>query len=177
MSQRDSGYERIGFDAYETPEWVTSALVPFVRGRIIPRQTIIHEPAAGSGRMVAALRRCGFFVTATDIMNGDDFLLATENYPAIITNPPYSHATVFIEHALALTKPVGGIVAMLLRADFDSAQTRNHLFNDCPAFSQKIVLLRRIKWFEKSEGQPSFNHAWYIWDHEHKGPPTLRYAK
>ena len=28
MSQRESGYERIDRDLYETPEWVTEALLP-----------------------------------------------------------------------------------------------------------------------------------------------------
>lgn len=28
MSQRDSGYQRKERDAYETPEWVTLALIP-----------------------------------------------------------------------------------------------------------------------------------------------------
>ena len=37
---------------------------------------------------------------------------------------------------------------MLLRADYDSAKTRAHLFGACPAFSKKVVLTRRIKWFD-----------------------------
>jgi hypothetical protein len=51
MSQRDSGYNRIPFDAYSTPEWVTLTLVPHIPRRIRG----IHEPAAGSGKMVKAL--------------------------------------------------------------------------------------------------------------------------
>jgi hypothetical protein len=87
---------------------------------------------------------------------------------------PYISATQFIEHALRLMSG-GGKVAMLLRTDFDHATRRRHLFSDCPAFARKIVLTKRIRWIESSTGQPSFNHAWYIWDHKHAGEPTLEY--
>jgi hypothetical protein len=66
-----------------------------------------------------------------------------------------------------------GAVAMLLRTDYDHAKTRQHLFGKCSSFAKKLVLTQRIQWFEDSKGQPSFNHAWFIWDHRHKGPPAI----
>jgi hypothetical protein len=42
--------------------------------------------------------------------------------------------------------------------------------------ARKLALTRRIRWFEDSTGSPSFNHAWFLHDHLHKGPPTLAYA-
>jgi hypothetical protein len=68
------------------------------------------------------------------------------------------------------------IVAMLLRTDFDHAASRGHLFADCAMFAKKVVLTKRIRWFEDSNGSPSFNHCWMIWDRQHRGPPTLAYA-
>jgi hypothetical protein len=65
------------------------------------------------------------------------------------------------------------IVAMLLRTDFDHAASRVHLFADCRMFAKKVVLTKRIRWFEDSKGSPSFNHCWMIWDRQHQGPPTL----
>jgi hypothetical protein len=94
---------------------------------------------------------------------------------AIVSNPPYALAQEFIEHALELMKPCRGIVAMLLRTDYDHAKTRQHLFSNCPAFAKKIVLTRRIVWFENEKAAPSFNHAWFVFDHRHSGPPTLAY--
>lgn len=175
MSQRDSGYERKERDLYETPEWVTLALIPH-----LPRG-IAHawEPACGSGKMARALRLAGLEVSATDIDTGDDFLTmreASHGLDAIITNPPYALATEFVERALWQMHYVNGIVAMLLRTDFDHAKTRGRLFGNCSLFAKKVVLTKRIKWFEDSKGQPSFNHAWYIWDHAHQGPPTLAYG-
>ena len=51
-----------------------------------------------------------------------------------------------------------------------------HLFADCAVFAKRVVLTKRIRWFEDSNGSPSFNHCWMIWDRRHRGPPTLAYA-
>jgi hypothetical protein len=171
VSQRDSGYERKERDLYETPEWVTKALLPYVPGRIKD----VWEPACASGKMTRALNTIIPTVYGTDIDLGIDFLEQSSSpYDAIITNPPYVLAREFIDHALTLTKRRWGYVAMLLRTDYDHASTRTHLFGW--PFSRKVVLTKRIKWFEDSKGQPSFNHAWFIWDWKHSGPPTLAYG-
>ena len=176
MSQRNSGYERKERDLYETPEWVTECLLPHIPDYV----TRIWEPACGSGKMARVLaKHCR--VTGSDISQGPshDFLMTWAEHDnvrpqAIITNPPYNLAQEFIENALRL-KRYGGFVAMLLRTDYDHAKTRRHLFADNPAFAKKIVLTKRIVWFEGGKS-PSFNHAWFIWDWEHDGPPTLAYA-
>jgi hypothetical protein len=173
MSQRDSGYERKERDLYETPEWATLALLPH-----LPRPLkYLWEPAAGGGKMVNALRGAGYEVLSSDIDAGEDFLKNKMGPPleAIVTNPPYALATEFIEQALRLMMP-DGLVAMLLRTDFDHAKTRASMFGLCPLFAKKVVLTKRIRWFEDSKGSPSFNHAWFIWDHTHKGAPTLAYG-
>lgn len=176
MSQRDSGYERKERDLYETPPWATLALIPHLPARLRPGMNV-YEPAAGSGKMLRVLADVGYMMDADDIADGRDFLQCERaDHSAIITNPPYELATEFIDRALALQNPVGGIVAMLLRTDFDHAKTRGRLFAGCPSFTKKVVLTKRIKWFEDSKGSPSFNHAWFIWDWTHKGAPTLAYG-
>lgn len=175
MSQRDSGYERKERDLYETPEWVTTALVPHLPAG----QWAIWEPAAGSGKMSRALCLHGYSVTSSDIDEGKDFLLSEKpgHVYAIVTNPPYVLADEFSDHALTLIKPQGyGFVAMLLRTDYDHAKTRRCYFTEHSAFAKKVVLTRRIQWFEDSKGSPSFNHAWFIWDWSHQGAPTLAYG-
>jgi hypothetical protein len=167
LSQRDSGYGRKERDCYETPSWVTEALLPH-----LPKGLHIWEPACGSGQMVRALAQ-GHSVEATDIVTGTDFLKSDNSYgcTAVITNPPYGLAQEFIEHSLKLV----GLTAMLLRTDFDHAKSRKHLFGDCKPFARKLVLTKRIVWFEPAKASPSFNHAWFIWDRKHEGPPTLAY--
>jgi hypothetical protein len=172
MSQRDSGYARKERDLYETPAWVTEALRPHISD-----VNSIWEPACGNGAMVDVFSTWGLAaIDYTDIESGRDFLKEGKRpIQAIVTNPPYVLAKEFIEHALALQAPIGQ-VAMLLRTDYDHAKTRQHLFSGCPFFAKKLVLTKRIKWFADSQGQPSFNHAWYLWDYCHKGPPTLAYG-
>jgi hypothetical protein len=174
MSQRDSGYERKERDLYETPTWVTWALLPHLPWR--PKR--IWEPACGGGKMGNALVMAQFEVVASDIDHGVNFLNESHAHSsdAIITNPPYRFAEKFVAHAINLIAPDEGMVAMLLRVDFDSANTRRNLFKWQPAFAKKVVLTKRIRWFEGSKGSPSFNHAWFIWDWKHKGPPTLAYG-
>jgi hypothetical protein len=61
----------------------------------------------------------------------------------------------------------------LLPADFGSAKTRTRFFGDCAAFLAKIVLTRRIVWFNRSDGireAPKENHAWCVWSR----PDALR---
>lgn len=172
MSQRDSGYARVAFDQYETPEWATRALLPHLPSRL----RLVWEPACGSGKMVRALRGRSFDVVASDIQTGSDFFaMGFIPAEAIVTNPPYSLATAFIEEALRRMRPENGLVAMLLRTDFDHAKSRRHLFADHPAFMKKVVLTKRIQWFEDSKSSPSFNHAWFIWSWTNQGAPELAY--
>ena len=82
---------------YETPAWVTLALIPHIPKRI----KNIYEPAAGSGKIVRALSESGYLIERDDILEGRDFLRHPKGVykDAIITNPPYALAQEFIEHA------------------------------------------------------------------------------
>lgn len=176
MSQRTSGYARRERDDYYTPEWVTETLLP----HLPPFAHTVWEPACGSGKMVSVLRKHGLAVCESDIDRGVDFLkvnqLPDKFVSGIITNPPFYLATEFIEHALELMKEPGGFVCMLLRTDFDHAKSRQHLFRENISFAKKLVLLKRIKWFENSTGSPSYNHAWFIWDHRWRDWPRIDYG-
>ena len=175
MSQRFSEYDRKPNDLYETPAWVTEVLVSHLPSKV----KRVWEPAAGGGCMVAALRRLGVHVESTDISGGVDFLASHDvpTFDAVITNPPFRLAQRFIERALDLTRPGRGAVAMLLGVDYDFAKTRQHLFGKCPMFAKKLVLTRRIVWvgMDGPGAAPSTNHAWFIWDHRHEGPPAVVY--
>jgi len=193
MSQRNSGRVRIARDAYNTEPWATNVLVDDLeREGLLPMKSRLGEPlaiwecAAGAGLMSGALAARGYEVYASDIEAKPDHPIVSASIPsradfltetlwvddklpsgigAIITNPPYSHAYAFIGRALDLTERVQGLVAMLLRADFDSAGGRRCLFGEHPAWCRKIVLTDRIEWFEDPEGRgsPSENHAWFVW--------------
>lgn len=176
MSQRPSGYDRKPNDAYMTPAWPVEALLPHIPRRV----KHIWEPSAGTGSVVAVLEEAGYDVTASDCENGG-FLktplpLRQVDGIAIVTNPPFDQAQAFIERALELMEPARGFVAFLLRVDYDSAVGRRHLFGGCRAFSKKLVLTKRIVWFERPGASPSFNHCWMIWDWRHRGAPMIVYG-
>ena len=180
MGKHETSFERVERDLYPTPAWVVDALAQHVdlAGKVI------WEPAAGTGSMVKALRATGAArVIATDIVQRDypldyTFDYTSERNPKLpridltVTNPPFGQgnrlAVKFIEAGLRR----GGTLALLLPIDFDSAKTRAHLFSDCPSFLCKIVLRRRIVWFDRTDGTkeaPKENHCWCIWS-----TPVLR---
>jgi hypothetical protein len=169
MVQRNSGYTRIEGDNYATPDWPVELLLEVER---FPQP--VYEPAPGEGFMVRTLGACGMSVVS---FVGEDFLTSTRTAPAIITNPPFCLADEFVRHALKLTEPLLGKVAMLLPVTFDTAKGRTDIFADHPAFARKLILTRRIRWanIEQRSAGPSSNHCWLIWDWRHVGPPTIKW--
>jgi hypothetical protein len=186
MSQRNSNYERKPRDHYATPTWCTQVILPFIHSG-----SVIWEPACGSGAMSRVLSTL-FPTIASDVEPGPEHVpldfFACSVPPnldgrvanVIVTNPPYDVSQKFVEHAVELMRPINGMVAMLMRVDWDSAKTRRHLFADCPAWSRKVVLTKRIMWFQPEPGavgkSPSENHCWMIWDWKHRGLASIDYA-
>ncbi len=95
----------------------------------------------------------------------------------IVTNPPYKQACDFVERALVLIRPVEGKVAMLLRNEWDSASTRQHLFSKHAHLALKLVLTKRPVWFPNREhkASPRHNFSWFVWDWKHEGPAEIRW--
>jgi hypothetical protein len=194
MGKHETGYPRVERDLYPTPSWVVDALAEHVE--LVGLR--VWEPACGDGRMGEALRSAGCAVVhmsdIADYGNGQDevldFLSAQtpklEWLPDLIgTNPPFGQggrlATTFIGAGLRRLRP-GGVLALLLPCDFDSAKTRARYFGDCPHFVGKIVLTKRIVWFERADGvreAPKENHAWFLWQRSllrlHR-PPAILYS-
>jgi hypothetical protein len=178
----NGAFERVSGDRYYTEAWVTEALLDRVRFR-----GTIWEPACGRGDMVEVLRRYGYRVVASDIAGAElgcggaraaDFLttppLCTGEF-SIVTNPPYTLAEQFIRAALRLTRAGGGMVAMIMRNEYDCAASRRDLF-ERRAFTTKLVLTRRPKWVDAlapHSASPRHNFAIYLWDHRHRGPARI----
>ena len=137
-----------------TSDWPIEALAEHVE----LRGKRILECACGDGRMARVLEAAGAHVTAFDIAPdygyGEvrDFLRDEfpEQFDGTITNPPYGPrgktAEAFIETGI---RRLGNtFLALLLPADFDSAVTRRRFFDECTVFTAKIILTRRVKWFQ-----------------------------
>ena len=149
MGERHSEYERVPADTYVTPRWVYEALYAV-------------EPWAET-----AVDPCPVNYT-------NDFLLSDEDCWGFATNPPFKIAGSIADHALSRTAASRGKVALLLPMAWDCAKTRTYLFVLQP-FKAKYVLTRRIRWenLEQKAAGPSANHAWFVWDWEHRGQPMM----
>jgi hypothetical protein len=195
VGKHETGFERVPKDRYPTPHWVIGALAE----HLDLNGLTVWECACGKGDMAEALRLAGCArVYCSDIddcgCNQDetlDFLSwqepKLERPPdLIITNPPFGpHGTLvnaFIESGLTRIRRHGGILALLLPTDCDSAKGRARYFADCPDFIARIVLRRRIVWFTRTDGKregPKENHAWFLWRHSPlriRYPPATLYA-
>jgi hypothetical protein len=96
-----------------------------------------------------------------------------------VTNPPYGRILYkFVDHALNLTRPVGGMVAMLVNIQWPSGAA-NSARCRVPAFDMEIKLIGRIAWFAGADGkpakQPQENHCWLIWSRT-PAPARLLFA-
>ena len=92
----------------------------------------IWEPSCGSGCLSERLKEYGHQVVSTDLVNrgygaGDvNFFEQTKmpaNCEAIITNPPYKHATEYVIHALRLL-PENGLLCLFLKTTFAEGKER-----------------------------------------------------
>lgn len=180
MSVSASQYDRVANEKYYTPAWVTQALFS------VERFDRVFDPAGGDAAIINAVP-AGMAARAIDIApdsprvdHGDFFEVHKLDMWDIITNPPYGVqsrlAVRFIEHALALTEPFGGKVAMLLKVGFDSADGRRHLFDEHPAFAAEYRLTKRIRWtnLPQSDAGPTENHSWMVWDWRKRPGPAVK---
>lgn len=84
-------------DFYETPYCLTQELL-----NIVKLKEPILEPACGNKAIVKLLLKQYDNIDFYDLEQGQDFLLETNKYKTIITNPPYSKAFQFIQKAKEL---------------------------------------------------------------------------
>lgn len=182
VAMGNSNFERIEADFYPTPPIVTKVLLPFLQQPPfnLSRNNVIWECACGTGIMSEVIKQDFDEVISTDLnwygygYPGIDFYKCEMPYSSvIITNPPYGNdAEKFIRKGLELTQPYNGILALLLRKEYDSAVTRNDLFNKESPFAMKIDLLWRPIWFpedERQDANPRHNFSWFVWSWNHIG--------
>ncbi len=149
-------------DFYPTPPEVTHALMRFLR--LDP--CTIWEPACGDGAMAKVFEEYGHDVIATDIRQtgyghgGVDFLSATRECRAIITNPPFVLGEAFILHALKQAE----IVAMVLKSQYWHASKRKALFNtNPPSFVLPLTWRPDFMGGERG-GSPTMEVHWTVWE-------------
>jgi hypothetical protein len=162
-------------DFYPTPPEATEALLS-----VETFSGPIWEPACGDGAISRVLEARGHTVISTDLVdrgygeNRVDFLMEYRpRAPHIITNPPFKMVAPFMRQALKLTT---GKVALLLRLACLEGTERRQIYDTSP-LSNIWVFTRRLSMkrggYEGAETGGMLAFAWFVWDHSHKGPPTL----
>lgn len=154
----------------------------------------IWECAAGTGNLSNWLKEHGFNVVASDlkfrgaqgIIEGLDFLQtvpcdkfkgAAAHPMVILTNPPYSLATEFIEHALEIL-PEGGLYIALMNITYLAGQKRYQRVYSKGSLREIYVFSKRIECWKNGELPKDkcgsiANYAWYVFQKGYKGQPTL----
>ena len=176
-----------GLDLYETPPIAVQWLI---RAETLPKR--LWEPQCGRMAIVKMLRSHGHSVYASDIVNRNnidqngvmDFLQCTtapSGVDGAVMNPPFDGAALHIQHALTLVP----YVAALLRLTFleggnkvsrsgrarlaimDGGQlARVHIFRS------RLPMMHRDGWTGPISTSQT-GYAWFIWEREHRGPPTV----
>lgn len=144
----------------------------------------VWEPACGQGHIAEELKKAGYNVRATDLVNrgyGEiaDFLWfdVVEWHGDIVTNPPYRAAQEFVQKALDII-PEGNKVAMFLKLTFLEGKERRMFFNRHPP-KRVWVASGRLKCAMNGEfdsmGSSAAAYAWFIWEKGYNGYPQLRW--
>jgi hypothetical protein len=144
----------------------------------------IWEPACGDGRLSTLMSKTyGHKVVSTDLhkygfgRSGVDFLNTKKLLaPNVVTNPPFSLWQPFAEHALKLGAHK---VALLGRVLLLEGWKRSEFFKQS-GLSRVVIVgranMRPPKTKDKGmTGMIAF--AWYVWERDHKGPPTITWSK
>jgi len=143
----------------------------------------IFEPACGAGHISKVLKEYNYTVISSDLVNrgyGDffeTFLTCNKRFDNIVTNPPFNLALEFINRAKTVSKEK---IAFLLKTTFLESKERYYMFQDkifplskVYQFSNRIRMGKGINDDGGSGGMIAF--AWFIWDKNHIGSPTIHW--
>lgn len=172
-SSRNNG-ERDADDFYPTPAYAVEEL--------LKREVFIGnvwECACGEGDISQVLKKAGYEVISTDLIDrgyGEqiDFLKSNLIADNIITNPPYKIALDFV---LKAKKQSTKKIAMFLKTVWLESESRYDMFQDKEFPLKKIYQFsKRVTLYKsgiKMKNSGMIAYAWYVWDKEYKGNPTI----
>lgn len=177
--------ERHELDYYATDP---IAIREMLKHRAPPSKNI-WECSCGEGHLTKELEKHGYILKSTDIMKRADFVevvdflkVAKEDNGvfngSIITNPPYKHASEFVEKAMELLEDKQEIW-LFLKIQFLEGKARKKLFKEYPP-KEVWVTSSRIQCakdgdFEKYGKGSAAAYAWFIWEKGFKGNPSLHW--
>jgi hypothetical protein len=162
-------------DFYETPYSITRHLLDKEK---FDYGLKVCEPACGAGAIVKVLKErwCGK-VVSFDLQTGTDFLRQQRHYDYLITNPPFSLADEFIQHA---KKVASKQFALLLPLNY--LHGGNRFLN---VYSDRTYGLKKVYVFTRYPllGEPLCEngkyhtgmmvYAWYVFENGYSELPRI----
>jgi hypothetical protein len=159
MSATCRGAKRHEADFYATPESAFKPLLPFI-GKI---PQYVWEPACGDRRLITWMRAAGIESDGNDLTYGYDYLLDNVAYGCVVTNPPFSLAIEFCDHAIKRALHV----FMLLRLNFlASKKRRDWWLKHRP---DALFILSERPSFTDNGKTDATDYAWFYWGKTYKG--------
>lgn len=171
--------DRAAFDYYREP--ATSVQALFIAERFVGRG---WDPACGRGTIPSVAQQFGLDMIGSDIVDRAsgtydvrDFLDpagADAEVDFIVTNPPFALAEPFIERAMQIVRHKA---AFLVRLAFLEGRARRERIYERQPLARVHVFSRRISMppgdldIEAKGGAVAF--AWIVFEHGHRGLPTL----
>lgn len=147
----------------------------------------VWECSCGKGHLSEVLKERGHIVRSTDLIDrgygqgGVDFLAVNERFNGdIITNPPYSMAKEFVEHALEIVCE-GNRVAMFLKLTFLESKSRREMFDKYPpeyiyvsSSRLQCAMNGDFETYRKGSGT-AIAYGWFVWRKGFTGEPKVRW--
>ena len=176
-SSRNNG-DREAEDFYPTPPYAVEELLKreVFRGNI-------WECACGDGAISEVFKNKGFEVHSTDLIDrgyGTELNFLQSDFVAdnIITNPPYKLALDFVLHAKKLSNKK---IAMFLKTVWLESESRYEMFQNTE-FPLKTVyqFSKRVSLYKggvKMKNSGMIAYAWYVWDKDYVGKPTIEWIR
>lgn len=175
--------ERETHDYYATPPIATELLC-----ELEEFSHDIWEPCCGEGHISKVLEAHGYNVESTDLIDRDfgiggiDFLSCTGPVAKdIVTNPPYSMAAEFVEHAMDIVTD-GHKVVMFLKLSFLEGKSRRELFKKYPpkmvwVSSSRLGCAKNGEFKQDKDGilkaDSAVAYAWFVFEKVFNGVPSI----
>lgn len=147
----------------------------------------IWEPACGEGNLSEVLKKHGYEVFSTDLIDRGyqdeqiDFLKTNRKFDGdIVTNPPFKHTTEFVLKGLEAIEP-GQKLALFLKINYLSGKARyKQIYQNFPPYRVYVFTGRRnCSKNNTPEGfkNSAMDYCWLIWEKGKHGPTELKWIE
>lgn len=176
----------IPYDFYETPTWATQkAVKAMLEDGILNKNSYIYETCCGAGAIARVLEEYGFENVKMSDIQTSDFICGEKGVDVydlpdkcceiVLTNPPYNRMTKdnMLKEFFRIST---GKVILLLNIFFLSSRDRKEMLENSHLrhiyiHSDRVTMFPYGIPKPKNGGTKMF--AWYVWDSEFKGRPTI----